>query len=113
MRDILQTGQVTVFVSKCPLYGEQKLAAPWPFPNAGAPLIPKDFMPSLWKSCLSHTLLVYQVQSGEADLVDSGVRALVVLVHKEGSDSKVSISTGASLLISDEGIVHNNQPHFV
>lgn len=84
LRELLSLRQLTVFVTKCALYEEEKLLVSWPFPNAGIPSVPGDFMPSAWQSIVTHSLILYRSQETNEDEAESNQRAILVLNHMDG-----------------------------
>lgn len=93
-------------MSKCALFDEERLQVPWPFPQAGIPMIPRDFMPGLWKSTVSHALLMYHIRADGIRRTTSTCRGVVSLAYKEGSNSfrPPSVCAATTLLIDDRGI---------
>lgn len=115
VRDILQLCKVTIFVSKCSLYDEEALPCLWPFPAAGVPRMPRDFMPALWSSIVSHVLLVYSVK-GNAATEESCTRRGVVsltVTHSEGKGSlrKLTVRVGTTMVYNDKGIFLDGSVH--
>lgn len=84
LRELLSLRRLTVFVTKCALYEEEKLSVSWPFPNAGIPSAPADFMPSAWLSIVTHSLVLYRSQKENEDEEESNQRAILVLNHMDG-----------------------------
>lgn len=79
MKALQATGRVTTYVTKCALFESEKLTATWPkgasFSPEGLPNIPRDIMPKVWQTVVSHVILLYHVASepGTADMPDSVV----------------------------------------
>lgn len=81
---ILSLRKVVVVVSKCSLFDETRLHVEWPFRNSKAPLVPADFMPSTWASLVTHTVVMYHLESDGSQDDRCSRRGMVVLATKEG-----------------------------
>lgn len=105
MRRLLVRQRVTVYVSKCDLYGEEWLRVRWPFSEAGVPRIPQEFMPEVWRSVVGFTVLLYFMMQDEEG--GGNERRGVVVLRREGGEGRgVSVVNAAGVVkIGTEGVV--------
>lgn len=108
LEPILSLKKVVVYVSKSCLYDEVKLDIPWPFPRAGVPCIPKEFMPDSWKNLTSHIILMYHAESCTVSDYHIGARrGIVAMQYKipQKSPIRKPVVVSASLAtINNDGL---------
>ncbi|CAN8076850.1 unnamed protein product [Agarophyton chilense] len=103
---LLSTRKVAVFVSKSCLFDETKLDVSWPFPHAGEPSIPRDFMPDLWKKITTHMVLMYHIEISK-DTEGDCKRGIIAMKRTEPLRPlirKAVVTAAAVAVIDDEGI---------
>lgn len=105
LRRLLTRRRVTVYVSKCALYGEVPLHVRWPFSKAGVPRVPQEFMPEVWKSAVSFTVLLYFLAQSEEG--EGGDRRGIVVVRRGRVDTRREgvVSAAGVLEIGITGVV--------
>lgn len=79
VRGLAERTGLVFYVTKTPLFPEERLKTKWPFQNAGVPTIPREFMPDVWTTVTSHRILVYGTATER-----QGERALVVMAKQKG-----------------------------
>ena len=70
-------------------------------------------MPSMWRSVLSHVLLIYKVD-GDANAGESTHRAVVSLAQKQVplNIQRVSVQAAGMFIIDEEGMRPTGDLHF-
>lgn len=107
LEPILSLRKVVVYVSKSCLFDEVKLDIPWPFPRAGVPSMPKDFMPDLWKNLTSHIILMYHIESTSSDYNNGARRGVVAMYYKDPQKNlirKPVVGSASLATINNDGL---------
>ncbi|KAI0564485.1 DNA repair protein XRCC2 [Gracilaria domingensis] len=106
LANLLSLQKVAVFASKSCLFDETKLDVAWPFPQAGVPMIPKEFMPDSWKSLITHMVLMYHIET-QSDGRNSSRRGLIAMRHPESRSAgrRAVVSAAAVASIDNDGVV--------
>lgn len=106
LQRLLARRRVTVYVSKCALYGEDLLHVRWPFSEAGVPRVPQEFMPEVWKSAVNFTVLLYFLVQ-EEDGGDGGNKRGITVVRRGGGENRRDgvVSAAGVVEIGMKGVV--------
>ncbi|CDF32253.1 unnamed protein product [Chondrus crispus] len=119
LRELLKSQKVIVFASKSALFEEEALGVKWPFSQAGIPSIPREFMPSSWRSISLHTVLLYFTADGRSAEAHERIdqrRGIVSLLRNEDNSfiREMTVTAASTIRIDSDGILENeNDIHVV
>lgn len=108
LKVLLALRKVTIYVSKCALFNEERLSIKWPFPDAGIPKCPLDIMPAVWKSIVAHVVLVYHIKNGSGEQSSTfSQRAVVSMIYRDGPNAsrQLIVCAASTMTICEEGVI--------